>query len=223
MIKGFVFDLDGTLLDTLDDIKEALKRFLTNHNFATHSRENVKTMVGNGAQKLIERALPKLDFSVEEKKSFYEEYIKIYENTQDFTKIYDGIDEVLDCLIAKNCKIAVVTNKPDTVSQLCRERFLGKWKIDPFFGQKENVPIKPDPFMLNKVVELWNYDKSEVVFVGDSPEDIITAKNAGVIGIGAAWGFRDAKTLNEVGALCSPETPRDFIKEIRKFGFLSEN
>ncbi|MDR0304576.1 MAG: HAD family hydrolase [Chitinispirillales bacterium] len=221
MIKGFVFDLDGTLLDTLDDIKDSLNRFLRNHNFALHSRESVKKMIGNGAKKLVERALPNQNFNDEEKELFCREYIKIYETTetiQSSTRIYYGMDEVLDCLTKKNCKIAVVTNKPNNIAQICRKKYLKPWKINPFFGQKENIPIKPDPFMLNKVIKLWNFDKSEVVFVGDSPEDILTAKNAGILGIGAGWGFRDIKILNEAGALCSPKTPKIFIEEIKKFG-----
>jgi len=224
MIKGFVFDLDGTLLDTLDDIKESLNKFLRNHNFAQHSREDVKKMVGNGAKKLIERALPKQNFSDDEKASFLTEYIKIYETTertQSSTRLYDKMDEALDYLVENKRKIAVVTNKPDVIAQFCRKKYLGRWEINPFFGQKENIPIKPDPFMLNKVIESWNLDKSEVVFVGDSPEDVFTAKNAGVLGIGAGWGFRDIKILDEAGAARSPKNIAEFIEIIKSENYIS--
>lgn len=223
MIKGYVFDLDGTLLDTLEDIKESINEFLRRHDFAQHSREDVKKMVGNGARKLIERALPKRDFSEEEKSAFLMEYIKIYETTEktkSSTRIYDKMDEALDYLAANERKIAVVTNKPDVIAQFCKEKYLGRWEINPFFGQKGNVPIKPDPFMLNKVIEFWNMDKSEAVFVGDSPEDIMTAKNAGILGIGAGWGFRGAKVLDEAGAAYSPKTVAEFIDVIKSKEFI---
>jgi phosphoglycolate phosphatase len=217
MIKGFVFDLDGTLLDTLDDLKDAVNKFLAKHNFPQQSRDEIKGMIGNGAAKLIERALPKQNFSKEEMEIFYKEYAEIYETTQNYTKIYDGIDEVLDYLSEKGIKIAVVTNKPDKAAQFCKEHYLGKWHIDPFFGQKDNIPIKPDPFMLNKVIETWELEKSQIVFVGDSPEDMETAKNAQVLAIGAGWGFRSIEILDAAGAMFSPENANKFLQKIRNF------
>ena len=216
MIKGFVFDLDGTLLDTLDDLTAAINKVMAKHNFPQHSPKEVKKMIGNGAVKLVERALPKRDFSKEEFEKFRDEYVEAYRTSQDFTKIYDGLPEILDYLTQKGIKIAVATNKPDRASQFCKEYYLKKWKIDPFFGIKEGVPIKPDPFMLNKIIEIWGFEKSEVVFVGDSPEDMETAKNAGVAGIGVGWGFRDLELLNEAGAAFSVETTADFLRKIKE-------
>jgi len=220
MIKGFAFDLDGTLLDTLDDIRCAANKLLAKYNFPQHSSGEIKKMVGNGAVKLIERALPKRDFSQSELKKFYNEYTEISKANQNFTKIYDGIPEILDYLTEKGIKIAVVTNKPDDVSQFCKEHYLKKWHIDPFFGQKDGVPVKPDPFMLNEVIKIWGFEKSEVVFVGDSPEDMETAKNAGVMGIGAGWGFRSSELLDEAGATFSAENATELLRYLVTNTFL---
>lgn len=215
MIKGIIFDLDGTLLDTLDDLTTAVNKFLAKHDFARHSREDVRKMVGNGAAKLVERALPKIEFTKDEMLKFYAEYAECYATSQKFTKIYDGIDEVLDYLTEKNIKIAVVSNKPDKATQFCKENYLKKWNINPCFGQIDGIPIKPAPFMLNKVIEIWEFEKSEVLFVGDSPEDMLTAKNAQIAGIGAGWGFRSCELLDKAGAEFSFEKTLQLLEFIK--------
>lgn len=215
MIKGIVFDLDGTLLDTLDDLTNAVNKLLANHNFPQHSKEKIKEMVGNGAVILLKRALPKLNFSNEEFNKIYNEYAKIYETSQEFTKIYDGIDEVLDYFIKNNIKIAILSNKPDKATKLCYKQYLNKWNFEPVFGQKDGFPIKPDPFMLNKIIEIWGFEKSQILFIGDSAEDMQTAKNAGVLGIGAGWGFRTTKILDNAGAFFSPKSTKELLKFIK--------
>jgi len=215
MIKGIVFDLDGTLLDTLDDLTIAVNKFLAKHNFKQHSREDVRKMVGNGAAKLVERALPKIEFTKDEMQILFAEYAQAYKTSQEFTKIYDGITEILDYLAEKNIKIAVVSNKPDKATQFCKENYLKKWNFNPCFGQEDGIPIKPDPFMLNKVIEIWGFEKFEVLFVGDSPEDMLTAKNAGIAGIGAGWGFRSCELLDKAGAKFSFEKTTELLEFIK--------
>jgi phosphoglycolate phosphatase len=217
MLKGVVFDLDGTLLNTLEDLTDSVNKFLSNHNFPIHTCDDVRQMVGNGASMLILRALPHNNFSDEEIKIFYDEYREIYKDNQKHTKLYDGISQVLDYLEEKCIKIAIVTNKHDDAAKFCRELYLKKWKIEQSIGQKEGIPVKPDPFMLNEVIKIWGFNKDEIIFVGDSPEDMQTAINAGVAGIGAGWGFRNCEVLNETGAAFSAENPKELFDYIRQY------
>jgi len=216
MIKGFIFDLDGTLLDTLDDLTVAINKVLAKHNFPQHSSKDVKEMIGSGAEKLVERALPKQKISAEQFNIIYKEFMEVYKTSQDFTKIYGGLPEVLDYLSQENIKIAVATNKPDNASQICKNQYLSKWQIDPFFGIKDGVPTKPNPFMLNKIIEIWGFEKSEVIFVGDSPEDMETAKNAGVSAIGVGWGFRSLDQLIKSGATFTVEDTGSFLRKVKE-------
>lgn len=204
-----IFDLDGTLLNTLDDLTEAVNSALLQFSFPTHTKESIRKFIGNGINLLFERALPpQTDTKTKNEcmkifKNFYSE--NMYKNT----KPYDGILDLLKELKLKGFLIAVVSNKFDkAVKELCNIYFSGL--IDISVGQSEEIPPKPSPKGTLKVLNILGSKKA--VFVGDSDVDILTAKNSDIISIGVTWGFRDKENLK--GADYIAETPKELMKII---------
>lgn len=192
MIKTVIFDLDGTLLNTLEDLKEATNFALSKYNYPTRTLEEVRCFVGNGVRKLIERAVPENCQNVEECLAvFKQNYSEIMYN---HTTPYDGILKILSDLKANGIKTGVVSNKFDSaVKELCKKYFADL--IDIAIGQADDVPKKPAPDGVFKAMRELGADKSSTVYVGDSDVDVATAKNANLPCIGVTWGFRDREYL----------------------------
>lgn len=211
MHKGIIFDLDGTLLDTIQDLAEATNYALTKHGYGTYAVEQYKTFVGNGVYKLVERALP-LDAKDEETilkvKTTFDAYYEVH--SMDHTKPYAGIIELLQALKDEGIHIGVVSNKPDVyVKELVKEVF-GTW-IEAAIGQKEGVPHKPSPEGTYEMLDILGLSKEECIFVGDSNVDIRTAKNAGLFSVGVLWGFRTKEELVTEGANKVIESPQELL------------
>lgn len=209
MIKTIIFDLDGTLLNTLEDLMISTNYALLEFGFPTHSLEDIRKFVGNGVKKLIERAVP-LDCSqdVTEKclDVFKEHYSK---NMYNHTKPYDSILEILEELHNKGLKIGVVSNKFDSaVKELCQKYFLNL--VDIAIGQSDDVPKKPAPNGVFKAMKELSAEPSSTIYVGDSEVDVQTAKNSNLPCIGVLWGFRDRKDL--AGADYIIDNPCDILK-----------
>ncbi len=204
MIKTVIFDLDGTLLNTLEDLKEATNFALSKYNYPTRTLEEVRCFVGNGVRKLIERAVPENCQNVEECLSvFKKNYSEIMYN---HTAPYDGILKILSNLKSDGIKIGVVSNKFDSaVKELCKKYFADL--IDIAIGQADDVPKKPAPDGVFKAMRELGADKSSTVYVGDSDVDVATAKNANLPCIGVTWGFRDREYLK--GANFIIDNPND--------------
>ena len=201
MIKAAIFDLDGTLLNTLEDVVNACNYALKKCNFKTHSIEEYKVFVGDGRSKLIERIVPDEYKGNDEVKNkvlrLFDEYYS--EHMLDMTKPYEGICEMLKSLKEKGVKLAVVSNKPDEfVGGIVKKYFGDTFEI--VHGQRTNYPVKPDPTTVYEVIESFGIKLNESIYVGDSNVDIYTAKNAKVKSIGVAWGFRGEEELREAGA-----------------------
>lgn len=210
MIDAVIFDLDGTLLNTLEDLKNSTNYALNELGFPKRSLEEVRCFVGNGVRKLIERAVPQ-SCDKETTERCLEIFKKNYsENMYNNTAPYNSILEILKDLRSNGLKIGVVSNKFDlAVKELCKKYF--EDLVDIAIGQADDVPKKPAPDGVLKAIK--QLGAQNVVYVGDSEVDVQTAKNADIPCIGVTWGFRDRKNLE--GADFIIDEPHDIINIIR--------
>lgn len=218
MYKYIIFDLDGTLLNTLDDLSDAGNYALSANGFPVHDRESYKYFVGNGIPVLIKRICPDgTDDAVLEKvHRVFSEYYGAH--CFDKTKPYEGIGEMLSELKKRGIKTGVVTNKDHSFSVKLIKDFFGD-NIVIVRGREDGIPKKPDPYSVNYVMERLGADKKDVLYVGDSNVDMETAINAGVDSCGVLWGFRTKKELTDSGAVHiagSPEELLEIISENKK-------
>lgn len=210
--KLIVFDMDGTILDTLDDLKVSLNVTLEKYGLPTRTKEEVRKFVGNGIPKLIERAVPtETSESVREEvlKSFLE-YYQLHCN--DLTKAYDGIPELMAWLKENRYLIAVASNKADpAVGKLCDIYFEGL--VDFAVGDMPGQEKKPAPDMVKRVLRELNICEEDAVYIGDSEVDIATARNSGLDCIVVTWGFRDKDLLVEQGGKIFADTTAE-VKDL---------
>ena len=212
MINSIIFDLDGTLLNTIEDLANACNYALTTLGYKTHEVEKYKTFVGNGRYKLVERMLPEDNRSVENIEKALELFDSYYEKHMiDMTKPYDGIMEMLDCLISKSINIAVVSNKPHEFTTEVVKNYFGD-RFEVVYGHKKNTKEKPDPWAVLEVIDEFKVNKDECLYVGDSEIDINTAKNAGVKSVGVEWGFRGKGELESAGANYIVNMPEQILE-----------
>ncbi|MBE6935286.1 MAG: HAD family hydrolase [Ruminococcaceae bacterium] len=199
-----IFDLDGTLLDTVDDLANAVNTALLENGFPTHPREKYFYFVGKGARNLIRRALPEgVDDATYE--AVYQRYTAYYEeNWNVCTKPYPGIPELIARLLADGIRMAVVSNKPDDRTKAAIFHYFPD-TFDVVFGGRDNVPLKPSPAAVQEALSLLDCTAEEAVYIGDTSVDIETGKNAGIFTVGVLWGFRGAEELTAAGAdiLCA--------------------
>lgn len=196
MIKCALFDLDGTLINTIDDLANACNILIEKYGYdAKWTLEDYKRFVGNGAKKLVSRAFGEtLDETTLNAR--YEEFKPLYDSIKlDNAYAYDGIIEQLEILKQKGIKLCIITNKPDKAAKGMVEYLFGKDYFDFIIGCIDGVPTKPDPTTTRMALEAVGCKPSEAIYFGDSEVDIRTAKNAGVEVVGCSWGFRSFGTL----------------------------
>lgn len=195
-IKCAVFDLDGTLVNTIDDLANACNILMEKYGYdAKWSIDDYKRFVGNGAKKLVARAFGNtLDENTLDER--YREFKIIYDRIKlDNAHAYDGIKEQLDIIKAMGVKLCVVTNKPDVAAHGMVENIFGKDYFDYIIGGIDGVPTKPDPTTTFKALSAVGCKPSDAIFFGDSEVDMKTAKNANIEAVGCSWGFRSFETL----------------------------
>lgn len=201
MYKLIIFDLDGTLLDTLGDIANSANHALEQFNFPTHSLEEYCNYIGNGLVKLIERSLPTNSRTDEVISMVKNEFVKHYfAHAEELTKPYNGIENLLTKLQNENYRLAIASNKTHPATASLAARFFPGIQFTDVFGQREGYPVKPNPSILDEIISNAGVDKNNVLYVGDSGVDVATAQNAGVNFAGVLWGFRPRKELEEIGA-----------------------
>ncbi len=216
-MKTVIFDLDGTLLDTIKTITYYGNAALSEFGFKTFSEADYKYFVGNGAVLLIERALSAQGAMNKENFdkvfSYYNEFYN--KDTLYLTKPYDGIIEMLKELKSDGIKTAVLSNKPDAATTDVIKKLLGSDLIDICMGGREGVPLKPDPAAAYEILASLYSDKAKSFFVGDTYVDIKTGINSGLCPIGVTWGFRDEKELFEAGAKYIVHDTNELLEIIR--------
>ena len=212
-IKAVIFDLDGTLLNSVEDLACAMNHALKLYNYPEHSVEEIKEMVGRGLSFLIKSAAPNCseeDF-LKMKSAFIEYYDK---NSQKCTKPYAGIVPLLASLKNNGIKLAVVTNKPNVLLGNILTPIFGDI-FDSVTGQIDGIPTKPDPTLTLALIKKMSLIPNECAFVGDSDTDMQTAINAGILPIGAAWGYRSRDIIAAAGAKYIADYPSDILNIIQ--------
>ncbi|MCM1055639.1 MAG: HAD family hydrolase [Bacteroides sp.] len=215
MYKYAIFDLDGTLLNTLEDMADAGNYALSTMGLPIHETEKYKYFVGNGIPILIKRICPKgsgEELTERVHKAFSEYYGA---HCLDKTEPYEGIEDMLSELKSAGVVSGVVTNKDHDFSLKLINDFFGD-NIDIVCGRRDGFPKKPDPYSVNYVIERLGADKKDVIYAGDSNVDMETAKNAGLASCGVLWGFRTEKELRDSGARYTAAVPADLLNIIIK-------
>lgn len=213
--KAVVFDLDGTLLNTLEDLKDAVNAALRSHQMPERSLEEVRNFVGNGIAKLIERSVPD-NTGKEEQEEVLRIFCEYYGvHCQDKTVPYDGILELLSKLGEEGYRIAVVSNKAHfAVKELIPHYFSNLIPVAMGENERAGVAKKPAPDMVWKALEELGCSREEAVYVGDSDVDYETAKNSGLDFIGVSWGFRGRAFLEKLGAENIVDNPKEIFEKI---------
>ena len=208
--KTLIFDLDGTLLDTLQDLAAATNYTLRKNGFPERTTDEVRMFVGNGIRKLIERAVP-AGTSVAMQERVYADFNVYYKaHCADTTCTYPGVLQLLEEARALGCQTAIVSNKADYgVQELAKQYFPGL--LDAAIGEQAGIAKKPAPDMLVAIMEKLGADKESTIYIGDSDTDLMTAANTGIPCIGACWGFRGREFLVAHGATLLAEKVEDVL------------
>lgn len=211
--KLAIFDLDGTILDTLQDLTNSVNYALKKSGYPERTVEEVRNFVGNGILRLIKLAVPSGTTKEDTEVVFNDFKLHYKQNSNVFTKPYNGITEVIKKIRSNGIKTAVVSNKADfAVQDLCKEYFPNLF--DYAVGEKEGVLKKPAPDSVNTVLKTLGFKKTEAVYIGDSDVDIATAENANLDCITVTWGFRDEKFLKEMGGTAFAHNPEELLSFI---------
>ncbi len=213
MKKLIIFDLDGTLLNTIADLAHSTNYALNKLGYPTHEIEKYNFMVGNGIDKLFERALPEGEKSKENVLRVRKEFVPYYDvHNADDSRPYSGMPELLAYLQASGIQISVASNKYQAATQKLIDHYFPEIHFTAVFGQREGVKVKPDPTVVFDILEVAKVTKEDVLYVGDSGVDMQTAANAGVTACGVTWGFRPRAELEEF----SPQYIVDTAEEIKR-------
>lgn len=208
--KAVVFDMDGTLLDTLEDLADAMNRVLAARGLPVHPVDAYRLFVGSGAGNLVLRTLPadRQDMAAQCLQGFLKEYEA---NWKVKTRLYDGVAELLDALTSRGIPMAVLTNKPQEFAELCMKAFLPAWDFALTLGQMPGVPVKPDPAGPRQVIRHLGVAPEEILYLGDTDVDMRTAVGAGMYPVGVTWGFRTEDELRASGAAVIIDHPMELL------------
>jgi phosphoglycolate phosphatase len=214
--KAIIFDLDGTLIDSLEDIAVCMNQVLEELNLPSHQIEDYKYFVGGGISILVDNALDK-NTNDEIKAKVTEKFKIVYDQKLHAkTKPYEGIYELLDELQKLDFKIGILSNKPHEFTIAYAKNLFSKYDMKEVHGQKSHIEKKPDPIAAIQIAQSFDVPCEEVYFVGDTMVDMQTAVNAKMIGIGVLWGFRDEEELMSNGATFVVKHPLDILEIVNK-------
>ena len=211
--KAVIFDLDGTLLNSLQDIADSVNSVLKRFDYPTHNLDDYRIFVGDGIRKLVKRAFPVDSFQNFSLDYFVNETISEYHQFCDRkTILYDGIQEVLSTLSELQISISICTNKPQIMAEKAVQNNLSNWTFEHVIGIDKSTPLKPDPSGANRIIESQSIERNNFLFVGDSDTDMATAWNARISGIAVSWGFRKKQELLNSSALAVIDHPLELLE-----------
>ena len=218
MIKLCIFDLDGTVLDTIHTIAHYGNYALSKHGIDPIETEEYKYLVGTGMVNLIKKMLHfRGCYSDELFERVLHDYNEAYNADVSYkTRIFDGLCAVLDSFKAMGLKLAIVSNKPDYPTRLVVNKLYGEGYFDYVTGKRDEMPLKPDPTVVFDVMKRFDVSADECVYVGDTATDMNTGKNAGIYTVGVLWGFRGEDELKESGADAIASTPEELYAAIKE-------
>jgi phosphoglycolate phosphatase len=200
--QAIILDVDGTLLDTLQDLADSMNSTLRHFGFPVHELEKYKHFVGDGMENLVRRSVP--DWAKTDRRMIsrcLETMQQIYERNWNVkSRPYPGIPELLDALTARGLKMAVLSNKPHDLTQRAIEGLLPVWRFEVVMGERPPVPRKPDPSSALEIANRLGVEPAGFLYLGDTATDMKTANAAGMYAVGALWGFRNAEELISSGA-----------------------
>lgn len=215
-----IFDLDGTLLNTLDDLAACGNHLLASHGYPIHPTEAYQHFVGNGIRKLVERILPEKERTSRNIDAFFPEFLAYYDqHKMDLTRPYPGMTELLESLQASHISMAVATNKVHSAVAPLMRHFFPTIRFAAAIGNQPGIPTKPEPDIIYQILRETGQTASETIYVGDTAVDMETAARAGLLKVGVLWGFRGIDELTESGADYIVENPIDILN----LPFFTEN
>lgn len=213
MKKLVIFDLDGTLLNTIADLAAATNHALQHFGYPTHPTDAYRFFVGNGINKLFERALPESERSEEHIAQIRSQFLPYYNvHNADLSRPYPGIPELLSALQAKDIQLAVASNKYQAATRELIAHYFPSIRFVEVLGQREGIPTKPDPSIVFDIMAKAEVQREEVLYVGDSNVDMQTAHNAGVAAVGVTWGFRPREELEALQPEYMVDEPEEILK-----------
>jgi len=213
--EAVIFDMDGTLLDSLSDIADSMNFVLESMGFPIHKVADYRKFVGNGIGVLVRRVLPEEIRDEKVIENCVEHMREVYsKHWADKTKTYVGIPELLNGLTMNNTKMAILSNKPDDFTKIMAGKLLGLWTFDVVAGQKPSIPGKPDPQAALEIAGQLGVNPGRCFFLGDTNVDMITASAAGMFPVGVLWGFRGREELLASGAKLLLNKPPDLLEYI---------
>lgn len=199
--KGIIFDLDGTLVNSIEDLADSMNYVLAQNNFGTYNTNTYKQFVGTGIRNLVIKALPNGHKDEQTVNKCFKMMLETYsQNCTNKTKPYEGITQMLNELTNRKIKMAILSNKADKLAQRVAKEILSKWHFETVIGFTDEESRKPNPKSTLQIVNELNLPKPEILYLGDSGTDMQTANNAGLYAIGALWGFRSEEELVLNGA-----------------------
>jgi phosphoglycolate phosphatase len=218
MYDAVIFDLDGTLLYTLDDVTDSMNYMLGKHSFPVRSRDEIKSFVGEGAGRLMERAIPGGRENPEFEACMEDYFAHYFSNMRNKTHPFDGISETLGKLYEEGCKMAVVSNKIDSATKELTRSYFGEY-IKVAIGQTRNAAAKPAPDTVFQALNELGAEASRTLYVGDMEIDIETARNSGTVSVGVTWGYRDRESLERNGATYIIDRPQELLGIVEGEGY----
>lgn len=213
--KLVIFDLDGTLLDTIGDLAVSCNHMLEMRSLPQHTYEQYCSFVGNGIMRLVERALPEHLRTEEYVKAARKDFLEHYIGHIDInTRPYEGIPQAVESLGRSGMLLAVASNKFQAGTEKLIREYFPRTEFVAVRGNREGVPLKPDPAPVDIIIAEAGVQRGECVMVGDSGIDMLTARNAGIASVGVSWGFRDRAELEQSGACHIADTPEQMLRII---------